>query len=173
MSQQTGLSGPLVFRYSVARELLWGTIDGKNVSFPAYSGGGRGSVNPSVPQKTLASYNPHRMMAGATRGGALPPGWWRILPPTEAGDSKGPWVSVLMPEDSVRESYLRDYDLARFKIHGTGEQGSDGCIVMEKVARIQLLTAVRDAGGARLEVLWEGERMNERLEMSERAAQHA
>jgi hypothetical protein len=108
------------------------------------------------------------------RGGAIPPGVWKILPPREHGDSKGPWVSVLMPDDETRKAYpQRDYDVERFKVHGTGPKGSDGCIVIAPVHRIPLLKAVKEAGGATLTVLWEGDRMNERLELSKMLGNYA
>jgi hypothetical protein len=158
-----------VFYYSIARELLWGNIGGESFACAAKSGGGRGGL---TPQQSLSSYNPHRKMQAATRGGAIPPGWWTIGTPVVSGDTKGPWVSVLTPDEATRQAYAaRDYDKARFKIHGPGPKGSDGCIVIERPHRVLLLTAVRASPtGARLRVLWEGERMNERLEHSSRLA---
>lgn len=153
--------------YSIGRELLSGAIGDKKFAIPARSGGGRGATVASVRQASLSSYSPFRKMDKGVRGGAIPPGTWKILPPVVSGDSKGPWVSVLVPDDSTRQSYpQRDYDAARFKIHGPGPQGSDGCLVIEKVHRIQLLKAVKQAGGATLTVLWDGERLNERFNTS-------
>ena len=160
--------------YSIARELLFGTVGGKQFAVPATSGGGRGATTAGVPQTSLASYSPFVKKAGTTRGGAIPPGTWRILMPKESGDSKGPWVSVLMPDAATRDSFpQRDYDIERFKIHGTGPKGSDGCLVIAPAHRIPLLKAVKEAGGATLLVLWDGARMNERIELSQRLGKYA
>ena len=159
--------------YSVARELLWGEIGGRKFVMTARSGGGRGSLTRGVAQSTLSSYSPTRAKndSAGIRGGAIPPGTWTIRPPKISGDTKGPWVSVLVPDTGTRADYPeRDYDVERFKIHGTGPLGSDGCLVIDSTHRIPLLKAVKKAGGATLTVLWDGVRMNERLEAAQRNA---
>lgn len=155
--------------YSVARELLWGKVGAKEFSIPASSGGGRGATTAGLPETTFASYSPYRRMNASkgVRGGAIPPGQWNILPPVIGGDSKGPWVSRLVPDETTRkDNPHRDYDVEPFKIHGRGPKGSDGCLVIEYSHRKPLLEAVQAAGGATLTVLWDGERMNERIELN-------
>lgn len=153
--------------YSIAQELLYGTVNGKTFAVPAFSGGGRGATTAGVAQASLVSYSPFRKMQGTTRGGAIPPGKWRVLVPRVSGDSKGPWVSVLMPEAGTRDAFpQRDYDIERFKIHGTGPKGSDGCIVIAPQHRIPILKAVKAAGGATLTVMWHGATLMDKLELS-------
>jgi hypothetical protein len=162
--------------YLIASERLFGTVAGEKFAFNAYSGGGRGTTNDIVAEFTLASFSPYRKMNQQrnTRGGAIPPGTWRIEVPREAGDPKGPWVSLLTPDTETRERYpQRDFDVAPFKIHGNGPLGSDGCIVIKPGHRIPFLEAVKKAGGASLTVLWQGDRMNERLEQSQRLQHYA
>jgi hypothetical protein len=159
--------------YFIGSQRLEGIVAGVKFAFPAWSGGGRGATDPIVPEFSLASFSPYRRMDQEVgiRGGAIPPGLWRIEVPVEAGDSKGPWVSRLIPDSSTREMYpQRDFDVAPFKVHGNGPQGSDGCIVILPGHRIPFLTAVKDAGGASLLVVWEGERLNEQLELRTRFA---
>ncbi len=162
--------------YLIAAECLFGTVNGVKFSFEAYSGGGRGAVTSGVPEYSLASFSPYRRMdeARQVRGGAIPPGVWRIEVPVESGDTKGPWVSVLTPSAETRELFpQRDFDVARFKIHGTGPKGSDGCLVIKPGHRIPFLEAVKAAGGASLTVLWDGERMHERLQLGQRLQNYA
>ena len=114
-------------------------------------------MNADVPEYSFSSFSPKRRMdtTRGVRGGVIPPGVWTIGLPRETGDSKGPWVSVLMPDEETRQTFpQRDYDVERFKIHGPGPKGSDGCIVMRRGHREPLLELVKGAGGASLTVLW-------------------
>ncbi len=156
--------------YWIAAERMEGQIGGNRYTFRAFSGGGRGSVKYGVSEYSIASYSPYRRMIHKTqRGGAIPPGVWRIEDPREKGDSKGVWVAVLTPSAEVRKLYpQRDFDIERFKIHGNGPNGSDGCIVILPGDRLPFLKAVKKAGGASLTVVWDGDRMEERLQIGRR-----
>jgi hypothetical protein len=139
------------FVYYTFAEILVGDLGGKSFIIPAVSGGGRGGQEPEA---TFASYNAHRAtkkVRGITqrRGGSLPPGLWQIEKPSVyRGKFRKP-VAKLAPIGIQREEFpTRDYNKEPFLIHGPGDKGSDGCIVIGRVNRKRLLDAIEGAGGA-------------------------
>jgi hypothetical protein len=166
------------FTYSIARELLYGSINGKKFVIAAYSGGGRGSTNPKVRENSFNSYfasKPTISHAHGKRGGAVPPGNWTIMPPQNHVHHLGYYVSKLVPDEATEKRYpQRRYKFPEgFYIHGPGIQGSDGCLIIERIHRLPLLRAIGEAGGASLTVLWDGEYMEQRLENSSRTSSTA
>jgi len=119
----------------------------------AVSGGGRGSTK-KKPDTSLASYSPYQKTdkGKGTRGGTIPPGYYKVGKPSEySGSMKGPPISKLTPIDvsdpfsdtgNSDTPYGRDFNDAPFLIHGRGPEGSDGCIVIDGAHRKPLLDAV-------------------------------
>jgi hypothetical protein len=71
------------------------------------------------------------------------------------GKMKGRPISKLIPAgDQLANFGTREYWDEPFLIHGQGEKGSDGCIVIGHDDRRALLDAVEDAGGAILLVTY-------------------
>jgi hypothetical protein len=140
------------FVYYVWSEILLGSIDGQSFCMKAVSGGGRGRTQGKA-EASLASYSPHKttIKAQGKRGGSLPPGLWRVERPSEYKGKMGKPVAKLTPiSDQVSAYPSREYKKAPFLIHGRGKEGSDGCIVIEKVHRKRLLDAIEKKGGATL-----------------------
>lgn len=137
------------FVYYVFSEVLVGDLDGKSFQMRAVSGGGRGGHKP---ESTLASYSAHRATVKgkeARRGGSLPPGLWQIEKPSSYTGKLGKPVARLTPIGMQRSGFpTREYDNEPFLIHGPGDLGSDGCIVIERTRREPLLDAIERAGGA-------------------------
>lgn len=138
------------FVYYVWSETLVGSLEGKSFCVRAVSGGGRGRTA-GEPEKSFASFSPHvgTDNVTGTRGGTLPPGLWRVELPSEYVGSMGKPAAKLTPiSNQVSDYATREYTFAPFLIHGRGEKGSDGCLVIEKTERKILLDAVEKAGGA-------------------------
>lgn len=143
---------PFDLVYYIWNEMLVGNVAGQSFSIRAASGGGRGRTG-SGEERSFESFSPHRATNKKThiRGGVIPPGLWRIELPSKYTGSFGKPVSKLTPvSNQVSDYATREYVNAPFLIHGPGEKGSDGCIVIEKVERRRLLSAVEKAGGATL-----------------------
>lgn len=138
------------FVYYVWSEILVGSLSGQSFCIHAVSGGGRGRTEGQA-ERSFASFSPHRGTdrATGTRGGPLPPGLWRVERPSQYAGKMGKPAARLIPESSQVSDYAtREYNDVPFLIHGRGEQGSDGCLVIEKPERKLLLDAVEKAGGA-------------------------
>ena len=149
-------------RFYVYQQRLVGSVGTLHVNMPAVSGGARGSVQKGRPEYTLASFNPRRASEfdkkkdTGTRGGSLPPGIWTVLPSSRYKGSIGGKPLPLEPSAEIRQEYAeRDYDKKPFLIHGTGDYGSDGCIVITADHRNKLIKAVDKEGLALLTVIYE------------------
>lgn len=138
------------FVYYVWNEQLVGSIQGESFNVRAVSGGGRGG---KAEDRSFDSFSPYKATDDKTgaRGGVLPPGKWKIQKPSNyKGKMKAP-VAKLTPFGSqIVDFSMREYTNRPFLIHGPGEKGSDGCIVIERVERKRLLDAIEKAGGATL-----------------------
>ena len=89
-----------------------------------------------------------RLKPGAERS---PPGKWKIEKPSQyKGNMKAPAAKLTPLGNQVVDYPMREYVNRPFLIHGPGEKGSDGCIVIEKIERKRLLDAIEKAGGATL-----------------------
>jgi hypothetical protein len=151
---------PFDFVYYVYSEALVGSLNGESFVLTAYSGGGRGRAAKSKgrPEYSLASFSTRRGTDTKrdVRGGPLPPGRWSIGKPSDyKGKMKRPVAKLTPIGNQVVEYSTREFTEKPFLIHGSGEQGSDGCIVVERVERERLLRAVESAGGAILLVTME------------------
>jgi hypothetical protein len=138
------------FVYYVWSETLVGNLAGHSFCIHAFSGGGRGRVHGKA-ETSFASFSPHRATndAKGVRGGTLPPGLWRIELPSEYQGKMTAPVAKLTPMSKQVSNYAtREYEKKPFLIHGRGDKGSDGCLVIEKPERVRLLSAVEKAGGA-------------------------
>lgn len=138
------------FVYYVWSETLVGNLEGTSFCIRAVSGGGRGRTEGEA-EKSFASFSPHVATDNETgrRGGALPPGLWRIeLPSQYRGNMAKPAAKLTPVSNQVSDYATREYSAAPFLIHGRGKLGSDGCLVIEKTERKLLLDAVEKAGGA-------------------------
>jgi hypothetical protein len=138
------------FVYYVWSETLVGDISGKSFCVRAFSGGGRGRMSGEA-ETSFASFSPHRGTddARGVRGGTLPPGLWRVKVLENYAGRLGKPVARLTPMSyQVADYPTREYAHRPFLIHGRGEQGSDGCIVIARPERVPLLDAIGKAGGA-------------------------
>lgn len=140
-----------ILTYSIATELLRGTITNQEFIIHTLSGGRRGSTTPGAPQHTPASYDSFRQTRHdkGVHGGPLPPGIYicRYV----ANHHKfhecifldRTLTAMLRVDSDARiRIYPRDND---FFIHGAGPHGSDGCLVpSDEPARVRLNRAVRD-----------------------------
>ena len=168
--------------YSIARQILWGTINGSRVGpFAAQSGGGQtgvgkpgvsfAKVNPSV----RSSYATKAEIAEDNRGGAIPPGLWAVEPQVLANQQMSGhsmWGgaptghSLRLWPLALRKRYAKDARHS-FYIHGTGGKGSDGCILMSPHDRKSLVRLVADNGGALLRVYLSGRELNDQFDRSD------
>jgi hypothetical protein len=161
-------------RYYVYQQRLLGSVGPITVNMPAVSGGARGSVQKGRAESSLSSYDPRRISEydktsdSGRRGGSIPPGIWTVLPSSEYGGSIGGKPLPLVPSAAIRQAYPeRDYDKKPFLIHGTGQLGSDGCIVIEKKYRTKLIEAVDKEGQALLTVIYEWDELMKRVVFGE------
>ncbi len=144
------MKAPFDLVYYVWSELLVGTVHGESFCVRAVSGGGRGRTQ-GVPETSFASFSPHRgTNSGARiRGGVIPPGLWKIERPSLYSGAFAKPVAKLIPAGNQASLYpTREYENEPFLIHGRGERGSNGCIVIERVERVRLLDSVEKSGGA-------------------------
>jgi hypothetical protein len=166
-AQSHGTSVPRsnVLRYSIVRQQLWGTVNGKGFGpVQAESGGGQDGVHARA--ITFSQWRPDTATnkGRRERGGAIVPGWWIVLPERLA---KGAHSSAVCfgrapTNDSLR---ILPYQLApeyagstrdSFYIHGTGGPGSDGCLLVPPGPRKQLVDLVCSGNGAWLHVYLSG-----------------
>jgi len=152
--------------YSIAQNRLRGRIGQTSIDLIAYSGGGEGATTASNVSRnplahlptTGASYASKAAIDADNRGGPLPPGWWYVEPPGsyESAQFAKP-IALLVPiGNQLKQFPGRDFNKAPFLVHGRGQLGSDGCLVMDKTDRVAFLDAVESNGGAYLYVTWEG-----------------
>ena len=67
--------------YLIADQLLYGTVNGKQFSLTAFSGGGRGSIGNANADFSAASFDPRIAKQSnefGERGGPLPPGHYLV-----------------------------------------------------------------------------------------------
>ncbi|MBL0419631.1 hypothetical protein JI739_04635 [Ramlibacter sp. AW1] len=136
--------------YYVWSETLIGQIGKESFRIHAVTGGGRGRTK-GKEERSMDSFSPYRATDKSedVRGGALPPGRWRIEKPSEyKGKMRKPVAKLTPKGNQLTDFAMRDYTDAPFLIHGRGEEGSDGCLVIEPDERQRLLNAVEEAGGA-------------------------
>ncbi|WP_043286776.1 hypothetical protein [Paraburkholderia oxyphila] len=138
--------------YYIWSELIVGEVAKISFCVRGVSGGGRGRID-GKGERSFDSYSPFRATNDkkGIRGGAIPPGLYRIERPSEyQGDAWDP-AAVITPQFlDAQFAGCREFKKVPFEIHGPGEKGSDGCIVIEKTSRTRLLGAVEKAGGATL-----------------------
>ena len=123
---------------------------GESFCIRAVSGGGRGCTS-GKEERTFGSFSPHRATdkGAGIRGGVIPPGLWQVdLPSNYDGKMKKPAAKLIPRGHQVSDYSTREYTNTPFLIHGRGENGSDGCIVIEKEERVRLLGAIERSGGA-------------------------
>ena len=154
--------------YDIGRQWLQGTVGDVPIKCTAYSGGGRGAVkkeNISRSWTSTLSFMPATYkdknvdLNTSNRGGPLPPGWWFVEEPgiySSAGFAEP--YTMLVPIGTQLQQYgTRDYHYRPFLIHGQGDLGSDGCLVISKPNRVKLLSAVTSNNGAFLWVTGGGQ----------------
>ncbi len=135
--------------YYIFEGVLIGDAGGKPVHCFAGSGGGAGA---KVAKPTAVANNPYAtgvkqpaagqkdQAYGQTRGGPLPPGHYKILPPAQ--HPKLGRSAKLQPSGPLVNNR------GGFYIHGRGPHGSDGCLVLERTDLNPLLDQIaRDKGG--------------------------
>lgn len=156
------------FVYYIWNEQLVGSIQGESFSVRAVSGGGRGGKHAD---HCFDSFSPYKTTDDKTntRGGVIPPGKWRIEKPSDYnGRMKAPAAKLTPLGNQIVDFSMREYTDRPFLIHGPGEKGSDGCIVIERVERKRLLDAIERAGGATLlvtQTTQEGDLLNKSLKL--------
>jgi hypothetical protein len=146
--------------YNAAAELLVGNIGEKHFYMRAVSGGGRGSTVAGVAQNTAASHlttTPLLMDAKGhhlQRGGVLPPGKYQcVYVARHRTFHECIWLNRSPQQMHQFNSPFGMQPIAHhrkndFFIHGTGELGSDGCIVpVHPAERAKLNHAIRDFSG--------------------------
>jgi hypothetical protein len=138
--------------YYIWDERLVGSLGNQSFNIHAVSGGGRGATI-GVPDRSLASYSPHRRKAHGIRGGVIPPGWWRVERPSEYRGKMMRPSARLIPMSMQWVDYNRDYDREPFLIHGRGPQGSDGCLVIESDAVCWMRSKIGEGHGSMLPIL--------------------
>lgn len=153
-ADQGSVSRSNVLRYSIAMQVIFGTLNGKTIGpMRCNSGGGQVGWEKSV---SLANIDPSKKKTSRMRGGALPPGWWIALPEILRKSQRHSGLSwgSAPTDNSIR---LVPYKLAKgfeatqrdsFYIHGTGGKGSDGCLIMGPGPRNGLVHAIANAQGA-------------------------
>lgn len=170
-----------ILRFSIARQVLSGNVGGKEFGpIRCNSGGGQTGFEASV---SVASLNPRRQTFGSKttkfreRGGALPPGWWIVIP---EGLQKGERSSLLSTGAAPTANSLKivPYQLEKgygdaprfgFYIHGTGGDGSEGCLLLDPAHRAVLVRMVCKAGGAWLQSYLSSIELEQELQRSQHA----
>lgn len=159
-----------MLRYSIADEMLYGTVGGESISTKAFSGGGRGS-NAGAERTDLAHWSTRKKAPEhfdiEKRGGPLPVGLYAA---TYIGKYKkfgecarlNQTLTSLLQEDPTAPLGVKVTDRDGFLIHGEGPKGSDGCIVpANKEALKSILGAIKREGcPVLLEVHSEGMRFD-------------
>ena len=143
-----------MLRYSIADEMLYGTVNGVSISTKAFSGGGRGS-NAGAERSDLQHWSTSKKAPAdydlQNRGGPLPQGFYiarYIGTYKKFGECARleQTLTSLLQADVTAPSGLKVTDRDGFLIHGAGPKGSDGCIV--PATRIELekvLSAIRNS----------------------------
>lgn len=143
-------------RYSIADEMLYGSVAGETFSMRAFSGGGRGSTA-GIQRNDLAHWNtqkkaPARFDA-ANRGGPLPVGLYLAIY-VDGHKRFGRCAFLqqtllsLIHADPTSPVGIAVTERDDFFIHGDGPRGSDGCIVpAQRTALRALLGAIAKASG--------------------------
>jgi Protein of unknown function (DUF2778) len=157
-----------MLKYDIANERLSGKIGTTPISIRAASGGGRGSkVHPGGQPGQIgpASWNSQLKESGSTRGGPLPPGFYRVMKPAQAGglglaaQLEQTLTSVLY-EDPGSPVGISVTKRDGFYIHGSGPKGSDGCIVIQKENFNWIMDLLKVHAPLTLEVVNPGVRMD-------------
>ncbi|HMN44006.1 MAG TPA: hypothetical protein PKE27_05510 [Povalibacter sp.] len=143
-----------MLRYSIADEMLYGTVAGKSFSMKACSGGGRGS-SAGLQRKDVAHWNSQKKAPAAfdeaNRGGPLPAGHYLAVyigPYKTFGECArlDQTLTSMLYSDLSSAAGVSVTERDGFLIHGEGPKGSDGCIVpASKVALKKLLSALKAA----------------------------
>lgn len=170
-----------VLRFSLVRQVLWGEVGGRPFG-PVSAKSGAGQTGVGKQTVKYRDWMPSKKAKGATRGGALVPGWWIVLPEKLAQKgAQSPHVKwgaaptgnslriVPYRLDGGYEGSIRN----SFYIHGTGGKGSDGCILIDPAHREVLVELVAGNHGAWLQAYISGTELNEALERSDRFNQTA
>jgi hypothetical protein len=138
--------------YSIARELLEGSIGTEKFALRAWAGGARGQTG-SGAEHSYSSYDVFRQTrhSKGIHGRPLPPGLYicRYI------NQHPHFAECIFLEQTPTALFqidmnanVRFYDRSGFYIHGRGPHGSDGCIVPENNAeRLRLNKAVKNASG--------------------------
>lgn len=165
-----------VLRYSVVRQVLWGSVAGQSYGPVAgVSGAGQDGVHRRA--VSLSEWTPSRKAQSRAkdgRGGAIVPGWWIVLP-EELGKGEGsswlPWGAAPTAHSLRVVPYALDASYAQgqrhsFYLHGTGGAGSDGCILLPPTHRQVLVNRVLEGGGAWLHAFVSGIELNDAVDHS-------
>jgi hypothetical protein len=141
-----------ILTYSIAKEILEGSIDNRNFRFHAWSGGARGQKGNSA-DHDAASYDVFRKTqhSKAIHGGPLPPGIY-ICQHVAHHPHFGECIRLDQTPTAIfridKNVNIQFYDRDGFYVHGRGPHGSDGCIVPENEDdRKRLNHAVKHCSG--------------------------
>lgn len=144
-----------MLRYSIADEMLYGTVNGQSFSMKAYSGGGRGSKK-GMQRPDVAHWNSQKETPKPfneeNRGGPLPSGHYLAVWLSahkkfgECAFLQQTLTSLLYSDPFTSEGVGVTKRNEFFIHHGRGPRGSDGCIVPTcDVALKELLQAIRSS----------------------------
>jgi hypothetical protein len=126
-----------MLRYSIADEMLYGTVNGMSLSMKAYSGGGRGSTA-GIERTDLKHWNTGKKAPDTydekDRGGPLPVGFYMARyvanhPKYHRCAFLEQTLTSIVHVDPFSGTGVKVSDRDQFYIHHTGPKGSDGCIV--------------------------------------------
>jgi hypothetical protein len=172
-----------ILRLSLVRQVLWGAVGGKKFGpVKAFSGAGqKGTHRDNVKYEDWAPSKKKTGDKAGTRGGALAPGWWIVIPEKLAKGCQSSYVAWgAAPTDSSLRivPYKLDgqYEGGHrnsFYIHGNGGKGSDGCILIEPAHRTALVHLVVGNNGAWLHAYISGTEMNDAFDKSQLVHQTA
>jgi hypothetical protein len=144
-----------MLRYSIADEMLYGSVGDETISTKAFSGGGRGSTAGKA-RTDLAHWSSNKKAPDKydeeNRGGPLPVGLYiaeYIGKYKTFGECARlhQTLSSLLQADITAPCGMKVTDRDGFLIHGTGKRGSDGCIVpASEAALIKVMSALKKYG---------------------------
>jgi hypothetical protein len=134
--------------YFIFEGVLTGVFGKDQIYLTAWSGGVGGSrkLKPTDDANNPYSYGVKEVSdpKNATRGGPIPPGPYRILPP-------GHQVHLGLCA-RLEPQFTAPNHRGGFAIHGQGPKGSDGCIVIPDKDFHRLMDKLAQSGGGHLHV---------------------